>query len=117
MRQVYISSYLAGMNARAELRDKSTDLSIHLSELSQYQQYPRIEQGGSASDSTGTEKVCVSVALISFHSSQDRFFFFKTRAPGEGLAISVQTLIDHKVESGEGGLLPSSTRTGPGRAF
>ena len=58
------------MNARGELRDKSTDLSIHLSELSQYHQYPRIEGGGSASDSTGTEKVCVSVAYISFHSSQ-----------------------------------------------
>lgn len=70
MLQVYISSYLAGMNARGELRDKSTDLSIHLSELSQYHQYPRIEGGGSASDSTGTEKVCVSVAYISFHSSQ-----------------------------------------------
>ena len=64
---MYISSYLAGMNARTELRDKSADLSIHLSELSQYQQYPRLEDAMLASDSgTGYEKARVSVSFISF---------------------------------------------------
>jgi len=91
--KLYVSSYLAAMNARAELRDKGSDItSIHLSELSQYP-YPGSGTTGRSSN-TATAK-----------------------ATSEGLHISVQTLIDQKVESGGNVLLPSSTRSGPGRAF
>ncbi|KAF8347395.1 hypothetical protein F5887DRAFT_1072387 [Amanita rubescens] len=90
--KLYVSSYLAAMNARAELRDKASDFSIHLSELSNYP-YP---VSGTTGASGNTEAA---------------------KTTREGLHISVQTLIDQKVEGGGNELLPSSTRMGPGRAF
>jgi len=89
--KLYVSSYFATLNARAELREKISDsLSIHLSELSQY---PRNESERS-----------ISVAGDG-------------KTGREGLAISVKTLVNQKVEEGGDELLTASTRTGSGRAF
>lgn len=62
MEKVYVSSYFATLNARAELREKISDsLSIHLSELSQY---PRNESERSISVA-GDGKVGICFASVS----------------------------------------------------
>jgi len=87
--KLYVSSYFATLNARAELREKiSEPLSIHLSELSQYPGNESIRVAGDG----------------------------KAGSSG-GLAISVQTLVNQKVEEGGDELLTASMRRGSGRAF
>lgn len=60
---MYVSSYFATLNARAELREKISDsLSIHLSELSQY---PRNESERSISVAgDGKVRICFCFHFI-----------------------------------------------------
>lgn len=54
---MYVSSYLATLNARGELREKMSDaLSVHISELSRY-------PGHDTSDASG-QKVWLSVCCV-----------------------------------------------------
>ncbi|KAK2462813.1 hypothetical protein APHAL10511_005204 [Amanita phalloides] len=93
--KLYLSAYLAMLNARQGLREISGPRSIHLSELQYAQHDWQTSQGGTAENSAPE----------------------KSQGDPENVAISVHTLIDQKVEEEVGETLPTTRIQGVGRAF